>query len=1225
LFDKVLIANRGAIACRIQRTLRRLHIAAVAVYSEADRGSLHVRNAEQAVLIGGASAADSYLRSDRILEAALATGAQAIHPGYGFLSENAQFAEECERAGIAFVGPTAGQIRDFGLKHTARALAAANGLPLLPGSDLLVDLRQALLEAQYIGYPVMLKSTAGGGGIGMQQCANEAELCAAFDSVRRIAGSNFRDSGVFLEKYLARARHIEVQLFGDGAGQVIALGERDCSMQRRNQKVIEETPAPGLSERLRTQLCQAAVRLGKAVQYRSAGTVEFIVDADRLAGNDPGAFHFLEVNTRLQVEHGITEAVTGIDLVAWMIQLAANEPPDLANYRHAPSGVAIQARLYAEDAARGFRPSSGLLTEVRLPVTLRVDAWIDSGSEVPSFYDPMLAKLIAHAPSRAAAIEQLDAALGQSALYGIETNLEYLRAILRQPGFRGAHYSTRFLSSLQFSSRTLEVLQPGTHTTVQDWPGRLRYWDVGVPPSGPMDALAFRLGNRLLGNAEHCAALELTVTGPTLKFGCDALIALSGAPMRAELDGVAIEFWQALPVRAGSVLKLGGIEPAGQRSYLAIRGGFDVPRYMGSCATFTLGQFGGHAGRALRTGDVLRIAMGAGSDALTQATVAASDDANYVGATVPPALRPAYGQDSNIAVLYGPHAAPDFFTDADIDTLFATDWQVHYNSSRTGVRLIGPKPQWARHDGGEAGLHPSNIHDNAYAIGAIDFTGDMPVILGPDGPSLGGFVCPATIALHDLWKIGQLRPGDRVRFFSVTAEQAHAALLAQDQSIRSLSPAAVPGSSAARRTAARQAILEQRAATATRPAVCYRQSGEDNVLIEYGEPTLDLALRFRVQALLDTLQSDPLPGVIDLTPGVRSLQVHFDCRHTARSRIMDALLKVEAALAPIDDIEVASRIVHLPLSWDDPATRLAIERYMQSVRADAPWCPSNIEFIRRINGLGSIEDVRRIVFDASYLVMGLGDVYLGAPVATPLDPRHRLVTTKYNPARTWTPENAVGIGGAYLCVYGMEGPGGYQFVGRTVQMWNRYRQTAQFRDGKRWLLRFFDQLRFYPVSAEELLRLRAEFPYGKASLRIEPTTLRLRDYRQFLAANAQSIAAFKGRQQAAFDAERERWRSGGREDDADAELAVAGPVSAATRINAVPPGCIAISSPVTGSIWQLNTQVGAHAEAGAPLIVIEAMKMEIAIQAERPGTVVELCCQRGQPVTAGETLLILRT
>ncbi|HWW20749.1 MAG TPA: urea carboxylase [Steroidobacteraceae bacterium] len=1216
MFDKVLIANRGAIACRIQRTLRRMGIGAVAVYSEADQASLHVRHADEAILIGTGPAADSYLLTERILEAARHSGAQAIHPGYGFLSENAQFAESCERAGIAFIGPTAQQIRNFGLKHTARALALAQSLPLLPGSGLLNDLPHATREAERIGYPVMLKSTAGGGGIGMQLCANAAELAAAFDSVRRLAASNFRDGGVFLEKYVSRARHIEVQLFGDGRGNVIHLGERDCSMQRRNQKLIEETPAPGLPDALRHELWQSAVRVGTAVGYRSAGTVEFIIDSDRIESFPGDAFYFLEVNTRLQVEHGVTEAVTGIDLVEWMIRVAADDPPALRDYRHAPSGSAIQARVYAEDPARAFRPSSGLLTEVRWPQTLRVDTWVDTGCEVPAFYDPMLAKIISHAPARAEAIARLDAALADSSVQGIETNLDYLRALLAGEEFRTATHTTRLLSSLPFASRTIEVLLPGTHTTLQDLPGRLNFWDVGVPPSGPMDPLAFALANRLLENDTDCAALELTVSGPTLKFASDTMIALTGAPMPAELNGTAVEPWRATRVSAGSVLRVGAIEGAiGQRAYLAVLGGFDVPRYMGSRSTFTLGQFGGHAGRALRNGDVLRLAAAGQSDADTASRLRAL--------TVPAQLHPAYTHDWELRVLYGPHAAPDFFTEGDIETLFATAWQVHYNSSRTGVRLIGPKPTWARRDGGEAGLHPSNIHDNAYAVGAIDFTGDMPVILGPDGPSLGGFVCPATIALVDLWKVGQVRPGDRVRFRPVSAPQAQAALRAQETAIRTLRNPERTG--APHRHAcceSRQAILEQRAADAARPAVCYRQSGEDNVLIEFGEPTLDLALRFRVQAMLDALHARAIPEVIDLTPGVRSLQVHFDCRHTSRDQIMRTLLEVEQQLASVDDLEVASRIVHLPLSWDDPATRLAIERYAQSVRADAPWCPSNIEFIRRINGLDSIEQVRRIVFDASYLVMGLGDVYLGAPVATPLDPRHRLVTTKYNPARTWTPENAVGIGGAYLCVYGMEGPGGYQFVGRTVQMWNRYRQTRDFREGKRWLLRFFDQLRFHSVSAEELLRLRAEFPLGKGELQIEPTTLRLRDYQQFLAANAASIAAFKARQQAAFDAERERWRAMGRESDNPPEAP--DPNASNAALEAIPEGCVAISSPVTGSVWQLKARVGERAAAGASLIVIESMKMEIAVQSEHSGTIVELRCQRGQPVTAGETLLVLR-
>jgi urea carboxylase len=1211
VFDKVLIANRGAIACRIQRTLRRLGIASVAVYSEADRNARHAREADEAVCIGPAAAADSYLNAERILETAAATGAQAIHPGYGFLSENAQFAHACEQRGIAFVGPTPEQMRDFGLKHTARALAAANTLPLLPGTGLLDDLEQALREAGRIGYPVMLKSTAGGGGIGMQQCMDASQLRGAFDGVRRLAGSNFRDNGVFLEKLVARARHIEVQIFGDGRGTVIALGERDCSTQRRNQKIIEETPAPGLTDALRAGLCEAAVRLGRAVQYRSAGTVEFIVDADKAqsARDASGAFYFLEVNTRLQVEHGVTEAVTGIDLVEWMLRVAADEPSPLADYRHAPRGAAVQARLYAEDPARGFRPCSGLLSQVALSSQLRVDSWIETGTEVPAFYDPMLAKLIAHAPTRAQAIEQLESALRQTRVDGIETNRDYLRALLHRAEFRSGALTTRWIAEVEFDSPTIEVLAPGTQSTIQDWPGRLGYWDVGVPPSGPMDALAFRIANRLVGNPEDCAALEFTVTGPSLRFARAARIALTGARMRAHLDGEQVAYWSGFDVSAGSILTVGAIEGAGQRSYLAVRGGFDVPAYMGSRATFTLGQFGGHAGRALRNGDVLRI-----GDAAPIGT------AERLTATLPPALHPTYADHWNLAVLYGPHGAPDFFTDSDIETFFACSWQVHYNSSRTGVRLIGPKPAWARRDGGEAGLHPSNIHDTAYAVGAIDFTGDMPVILGPDGPSLGGFVCPATIALADQWKIGQLRPGDRVRFHAIDATEAQQQLQAQDAAIGSLSAAvaaAVP--TGARRPRALEAVLHRTAATASRPAVCYRQSGDDNVLIEFGEATLDLALRFRVQALLDAVQAARPAAVIDLTPGVRSLQVHFDSRRLARSQMLEQLLRLEHALPPVDDIEVASRIVHLPLSWDDPATQLAIERYVQSVRADAPWCPSNIEFIRRINGLDSIDEVRRIVFEANYLVMGLGDVYLGAPVATPLDPRHRLVTTKYNPARTWTPENAVGIGGAYLCVYGMEGPGGYQFVGRTIQMWNRYRQTAEFLQGRRWLLRFFDQLRFHPVSAAELQRLRADFPYGKAQLRIEPATLRLRDYRRFLLDNAASITLFKQHQQAAFEAERERWGAQAAEQTIDDHAPNGG-----AEVRALPEGCFAISSPVTGSVWQLKTAVGERASAGDALLLIEAMKMEIAVQTDQAGTIVELRCRRGQAVAAGEALIVLR-
>ncbi len=1229
LFNKVLIANRGAIACRIIRTLRAMGIQSVAVYSDADKHSLHVLQADEAIYIGPSPAAQSYLLQERILDAARHSGAQAIHPGYGFLSENAAFAEACAAAGIVFIGPTPQQMRDFGLKHTARALAQQAGVPMLPGSGLLAGLDAAMHEAASIGYPVMLKSTAGGGGIGMQLCRSEQELRDAYHSVERLAKNNFSQGGLFLEKYVERARHIEVQVFGDGRGHVVALGERDCSLQRRNQKVVEETPAPGLSDAVRAQLLTSAVRLAQSVNYQSAGTVEFVYDISS------SQFYFLEVNTRLQVEHGVTEQVTGVDLVAWMIRVAAGDASMLHSYVHAPAGHSIQVRLYAEDPARGFRPSSGLLTEVKFADGLRIDSWIRTGTEVSSYYDPMLAKLISHAPSREAARLQLQRALADTQVHGIETNLEYLHDVLMDPVFVAGEQYTRYLGSKEFHSATIEVLQPGTQSCIQDFPGRVGYWDIGVPPSGPMDSYAFRLANQLVGNDSDAPALELTVAGPTLKFNVDAQIALTGAHMRAELDvqgctnaagagcagavdGKPIDYWQVISVARGSVLKLRGIQGAGQRTYLAVRGGFDVPRYMGSAATFTLGQFGGHGGRALRVGDVLRIA---------HTHAAAQTTGSDIKAKLPDALIPQYGAHWRIAVMYGPHGAPDFFTQDDIDTFFSTHWQVHYNSSRTGVRLIGPRPQWARRDGGEAGLHPSNIHDNAYAIGAVDFTGDMPVILGPDGPSLGGFVCPVTIVQAELWKMGQLKPGDTIEFYCIGYEEAVRMQREQEVAVgavREQPCLALKASESGYRAAPAPVLTTP--ILAVRPAdesgatpVFYRQAGDAYLLVEYGEQVLDLELRFRVHALMQQLQALAVPGVLELTPGIRSLQVHYNSQVIAQSALLALLQTLEAQLPAVDDVEVPSRIVYLPLSWDDPATQQAIEKYMQSVRTDAPWCPSNIEFIRRINGLASIEDVYRIVFDASYLVMGLGDVYLGAPVATPLDPRHRLVTTKYNPARTWTPENAVGIGGAYLCVYGMEGPGGYQFVGRTVQMWNRYRQTQDFKDGKQWLLRFFDQIRFYPVAADELLQLREDFIEGRFQLRVEDTTLRLHDYRQFLTSHADSISSFKHTQQAAFEAERQRWAEAG-------QLVVDTDTAAAQKAEPsdIPEGCIGLASPVTGSVWQVSAVVGQLLQADSELVVVEAMKMEIPVSVDEVCELIELRCSKGKPVLAGEIIAVVR-
>ncbi|MDG6398388.1 urea carboxylase [Pseudomonas quasicaspiana] len=1252
MFDKLLIANRGAIACRILRTLRALHVKGVAVYSEADAASLHLLEADEAHSLGEGGSAGTYLAVDKILAIAKTSGAKAIHPGYGFLSENAAFAQACEDVGIAFVGPTPEQLRVFGLKHTARALAKKHGVPMLEGTELLDSVEAALSAAEIIGYPVMLKSTAGGGGIGMRVCRSAAELSESFEAVKRLGQNNFSDSGVFIEKYIQRARHLEVQVFGDGCGEVLALGVRDCSVQRRNQKVLEETPAPNLPDGMGEALCMAAIKLAKAVNYRSAGTVEFVFDSD------DQRFYFLEVNTRLQVEHGVTEQVWGVDLVSWMVQLAAGDLPPLSELQAAlkPSGHAIQARLYAEDPGRDFQPCPGLLTAVNFPAvdgkSLRIDTWVEAGCEIPPFFDPMIAKVISWAPNRQLASDGLANALSETRLYGVETNRDYLRQIIADVPFASGQPWTRCLEGLVYQADTFEVLSGGTQTSVQDYPGRLGYWAVGVPPSGPMDSRALRLGNGLLGNAEGCAALEITMSGPLLRFNTDAVIAVTGAVIPLMLDGQPQPMNTAVFVPAGSQLALGTIAGAGARSYLCVRGGLDVPDYLGSKSTFTLGQFGGHGGRALRAGDVLHIAPLIDRSAGQQVPSEQLEDL--------PSVR-------HIRVIYGPHGAPEYFTENYMQTFFATQWEVHFNSSRTGVRLIGPKPEWVRADGGEAGLHPSNIHDNPYAIGAVDFTGDMPVILGPDGPSLGGFVCPVTIIEADLWQLGQLKAGDKVMFHAVSISEARQlfrettallqgygvnpeptpqvrrSALARDEAVASDTSSA-SGIKSSRASALLQGgdvpsdaspasgITPSQASLApaelTSPIVLdigaddtrlvARLSGDTHLLLEIGSPELDLVLRFRGHALMQALEAKHLQGVIDLTPGIRSLQVHYQPEQIPLAQLLDIVAGEWDAVCAAKDLQVPSRIVHLPLSWDDPACQLAIEKYMTTVRKDAPWCPSNLEFIRRINDLPNLDEVQRTVFEASYLVMGLGDVYLGAPVATPLDPRHRLVTTKYNPARTWTAENSVGIGGAYMCVYGMEGPGGYQFVGRTLQMWNRYREVAAF-DGKPWLLRFFDQIRFYPVSAEELLRIRRDFPLGRYDLEIEQSTLNLADYQAFLNREAEGIATFRSQQQAAFNAERERWIASGQA-NFESEEAVA-PLTEEAPLDA---GEHSVDSHIAGNLWQVQVEVGQRVEAGETLVILESMKMEIPLLAPTSGVVREVRVQPGSAVRAGQRVVVLQ-
>ncbi len=458
MFSKILVANRGEIACRVIATAKRMGIATVAVYSDADRDALHVHRADEAWPIGPAPARDSYLRGDVILDVARRSGAQAVHPGYGFLSENAEFAAACEAAGISFIGPPASAIRAMGSKAAAKALMAEAGVPLVPGyHGAAQDPALLAAEAARIGFPVLIKASAGGGGKGMRVVADAEAFGPALEGAQREAASSFGDRQVLVERYLTAPRHIEIQVFADRHGNVISLFERDCSVQRRHQKVLEEAPAPGMDPVRRRAMGEAAVAAARAVGYVGAGTVEFIVDA--------GSFHFMEMNTRLQVEHPVTEAITGLDLVEWQLRVAAGEP--LPSLEPHITGHAIEARIYAEDPARDFLPSVGPLLHLRQPAEragVRVDTGVRQGDAISPDYDPMIAKLIVHGADRADALRRMSAALAEYEVVGVQTNLALLRAVVAHPVFAGGTFDTGFIA------RHPEVMGPvGTATEPAVW------------------------------------------------------------------------------------------------------------------------------------------------------------------------------------------------------------------------------------------------------------------------------------------------------------------------------------------------------------------------------------------------------------------------------------------------------------------------------------------------------------------------------------------------------------------------------------------------------------------------------------------------------------------------------------------------------------------------------------------------------------------------------------
>ncbi|MBX3593986.1 acetyl/propionyl/methylcrotonyl-CoA carboxylase subunit alpha [Sphingomonas sp.] len=530
MITSLLIANRGEIACRIIRTARTLGIRTVAVYSDADANALHVRTADEAVHIGAAPARDSYLLGDRIIAAARESGAEAIHPGYGFLSENADFADAVIAAGVIWVGPKPASIRAMGLKDAAKKLMQDAGVPVTPGylgEDQSAGRLQA--EADAIGYPVLIKAVAGGGGKGMRRVDAAQHFADALASCQREAASSFGDDRVLIEKYILSPRHIEVQVFGDSHGNVVHLFERDCSMQRRHQKVIEEAPAPGMDAATREAVCTAAVRAAQAVDYEGAGTIEFIADAS--AGLRADRVWFMEMNTRLQVEHPVTEAITGVDLVEWQLRVASGEPLPLRQGQLSINGHAVEARLYAEDPAKGFLPSVGRLEVLDFPDNSRVDTGVEAGSVISPFYDPMIAKLIAHGDSRDDAIALLRADLSYLPVWGVKTNAGFLYRLLGDEDFVAARLDTGLID------------RRGDALAVDPLPGAVdltqaSYWlDADVPREPVIRARELE-GFRL--NRAPVTQRALSVNGVRVTFDVAADGDLSSHFHRHPRDGAAL-------------------------------------------------------------------------------------------------------------------------------------------------------------------------------------------------------------------------------------------------------------------------------------------------------------------------------------------------------------------------------------------------------------------------------------------------------------------------------------------------------------------------------------------------------------------------------------------------------------------------------------------------------------------------------------------------------------
>jgi urea carboxylase len=566
---KILIANRGEIACRIIKTCKKLGIETVVIYTPDDKFNLYVKQGDYKIELPEGPFNKNYLNIDLIISKALELNVKAVHPGYGFLSEMAEACLKFEQAGIIWIGPTYQNISDMAQKNISKNIAEILNIPT--SKYLIVkSIEDCLKAVEKISYPVMIKASGGGGGLGILKCENEHDLRKNFPQVEQTNKSLYNNSEIFIEKFISDAHHIEVQVVGDGKGHVITVGERECSIQRRNQKVVEETPSPYLNDQTRKRLFEDSIKLASYLKYKSVGTIEFLFD------HTTNNYYFLEVNTRLQVEHPITERTFSIDLVEVMIKIAINDDFKIISERNlAQQGHSIEVRICAEDPLNKFTPSFGRITNVDFKKSdfIRVDTWIENDSFVSPLYDSLICKAISHGNTREEAIEHLVDWLENSTIQGVSTNIYFLASILRDESFRSGITLTKFLNTFTYESYSCNVIEGGMYSLIVDYPGRVNYLNVGIPPSGPIDSRNHRIANYLVGNQENDAAIEILLDCFALKFFCDSVIAVAGANCDVKIDDQIVNMFESVYVKSNSIVEIRLNSEFGCRTYLAIQGG----------------------------------------------------------------------------------------------------------------------------------------------------------------------------------------------------------------------------------------------------------------------------------------------------------------------------------------------------------------------------------------------------------------------------------------------------------------------------------------------------------------------------------------------------------------------------------------------------------------------------------------------------------------------------